>query len=102
MHLGTVRAYRWRDSPRTEAECSPVGQDQPPWRFCPFFIRVPKTRYVYAGNHRIALIDSANHVYYYLNDHLGSAAVVIDSSGNVKDKYRYAAFGGSDGTTILR
>jgi len=42
-------------------------------------------RNVYAENLLIAIVDDSNRVYYYLNDHLGSAAVVIDSAGNVKD-----------------
>jgi RHS repeat-associated protein len=60
----------------------------------------PKARYVYAGSQRIAMVDAQNRVYYYLNDHLGSAAVVIDSAGNVKDKYKYKPFGESAGTTV--
>ena len=33
----------------------------------------PTARYVYAGSQRIAMLDSLGNVYYYLNDHLGSA-----------------------------
>jgi len=47
------------------------------------------------------MIDSAGAVYYYLNDHLGSAAVVINSSGTVRDKHKYQAFGGSDGSSVV-
>ena len=35
---------------------------------------------MYAGSQRIAMVDATGKVYYYLNDHLGSAAVVIDSA----------------------
>ncbi|MEK7775441.1 MAG: hypothetical protein AAB305_06115 [Candidatus Zixiibacteriota bacterium] len=34
-----------------------------------------------------------NKLYYYLNDHLGSARVVIDSAGTVADKSYYTSFG---------
>ncbi len=37
--------------------------------------------------------DGVNRLHYYLNDHLGSARVVIDSAGTIKDKYHYLAFG---------
>jgi RHS repeat-associated protein len=47
------------------------------------------------------MIDAAGAVYYYLNDHLGSAAVVINSSGTVRDKHKYQAFGGSDGGSVV-
>jgi hypothetical protein len=52
----------------------------------------PAARYVYAGSQRIAMIDSANNVYYYLNDHLGSAGVLMTSTGTVRDRYRYKPF----------
>jgi len=47
------------------------------------------------------MLDDQGNVYYYLNDHLGSAAVVINSSGTVRDKHRYQAFGGSDGASVV-
>jgi len=47
------------------------------------------------------MIDDQGNVYYYLNDHLGSAAVVINSSGTVRDKHKYQAFGGSDGSSAV-
>jgi hypothetical protein len=38
---------------------------------------------------------------FFLNDHLGSARMVIDSAGVVKDKYkRYFAYGGDGLSTI--
>ncbi len=52
-----------------------------------------KTRFIYAGGSRIAMRDESNRLHYYLNDHLGSARVVIDSTGLVEDRYRYFAFG---------
>ena len=60
----------------------------------------PKARYIYAGSQRIAMLDSSNIVYYYLNDHLGSAAVLVDASGNIKDTYKYKPFGESNGTQV--
>ena len=47
------------------------------------------------------MLDDQGNVYYYLNDHLGSAAVVINSSGTVRDKHKYQAFGGSDGSSVV-
>jgi len=43
-------------------------------------------KYMYAGDQRVAMRDGVNRLHYYLNDHLGSARVVIDSAGTVKDK----------------
>ncbi len=50
-------------------------------------------RYIYAGSRRIAVIDATDAVYYYLNDHLGSAGVLIASDGTVRDTYKYKPFG---------
>lgn len=55
----------------------------------------PSARYIYAGSQRIAMIDSDDNVYYYLNDHLGSAGVLITSTGTVRDTYKYKPFGGA-------
>ena len=49
--------------------------------------------FIYAGNQRIAMIDSDGKLHFYLNDHLGSARIVIDTAGTVKDSYDYYAFG---------
>jgi len=49
--------------------------------------------YICAGDQRIAMPDASGRLLFYLNDHLGSAQAVIDSTGAVKDKYRYWAFG---------
>ncbi len=57
--------------------------------------------YIYAGDQRIAMYDKNENLHFYLNDHLGSARVVIDSTGTVKDKYkRYYAFGAPDAQTV--
>lgn len=32
-------------------------------------------------------------LHYYLSDHLGSTRLVIDSAGNIMDKYTYYSFG---------
>ena len=53
----------------------------------------PRFNYIYAGDQRIAMRGSLNKLYYYLNDHLGSARVVIDSAGTVADKSYYTSFG---------
>ena len=42
-------------------------------------------KYIYAGDQRIAMRDGVNRLHYYLNDHLGSARVVIDSTGTIRD-----------------
>ena len=54
----------------------------------------PTARYIYAGSQRIAMIDASDNVYYYLNDHLGSAGILMTASGTVRDRCRYQAFGG--------
>lgn len=53
----------------------------------------PINKYIYAGGQRIAMRTSSNKLHYYLSDHLGSAGVVIDSTGTIKDKYKYRSFG---------
>ena len=56
--------------------------------------------FIYAGDQRIAMIDHDGKLHFYLNDHLGSARLVIDTSGTVKDKYDYYAFGEALDQTI--
>ena len=56
--------------------------------------------FIYAGNQRIAMIDSDAKLHFYLNDHLGSARLVIDTAGTVKDNYDYYAFGEALDQTI--
>lgn len=56
--------------------------------------------YIYAGDQRIAMIDKDGKLHFYLNDHLGSARMVIDTAGTVKDNYDYYAFGGAHSQAI--
>jgi RHS repeat-associated protein len=59
------------------------------------------TRYYLFGSERIAMRvldkwktpNETNNVYYTLSDHLGSASVMTDTSGNRKTEYRYTAWG---------
>ena len=44
--------------------------------------------------------NSSNRLFYYLNDHLGSARVLLDSTGLIYDHYRYRAFG-EPGTSVV-
>lgn len=39
------------------------------------------------------MYDKYGRLHFYLNDHLGSARVVLDSTGVIKDRYEYYAFG---------
>lgn len=47
------------------------------------------------------MIDNQGNLHFYLNDHLGSARVTIDTAGTVKDRYVYFAFGGPDEQTLV-
>ena len=60
----------------------------------------PTFTYIYAGNQRIAMRNLSNRLFYYLNDHLGSARVLLDSAGLIYDHYRYRAFG-EPGTSVV-
>jgi len=47
------------------------------------------------------MYDQSGNLHFYLNDHLGSARVVIDSVGTVKDMYkRYYAYGDAAEQTV--
>jgi hypothetical protein len=47
------------------------------------------------------MYDKTGKLHFFLNDHLGSARMVIDSAGVVKDKYkRYFAYGGGASQTV--
>jgi RHS repeat-associated protein len=60
-----------------------------------------KFKFIYAGDQRIAMYDEFNRLHFYLNDHLGSARLVIDTIGTVIDKYsRYYAFGDAESQTV--
>uniref|UniRef100_UPI00405634F8 RHS repeat-associated core domain-containing protein n=1 Tax=Candidatus Electronema sp. TaxID=2698783 RepID=UPI00405634F8 len=56
-----------------------------------------KTNYIFVNGQRVAArIKKDNEpakVSYYLNNHLGSADVVVDEQGNVTDKVRYYPYG---------
>ncbi|MEP0827474.1 MAG: RHS repeat-associated core domain-containing protein [bacterium] len=52
------------------------------------------TKYIYAGDERIAMIDYQGRVYYYVKDHLGSTRVLVRDDGVTSAKYyRYTAYG---------
>jgi YD repeat-containing protein len=51
------------------------------------------TKYVFAGNLRIAKIDSSG-TYYYHKDHLGSSTVMTNSSGESVEFSEYLPYGG--------
>ncbi len=57
-----------------------------------------KTSYFFANSQRIAKSSQKNkappEVSYYLNNHLGSADVIIDEQGSQTDRIRYLPFGG--------
>ena len=57
-----------------------------------------KTSYFFANSQRIAKSSQKNKappvVSYYLNNHLGSADVIIDENGNELDNIKYLPFGG--------
>jgi RHS repeat-associated protein len=53
----------------------------------------PTYAFIYAGDQRIAMYDNQHNLYFFLNDHLGSARVVVKSDGTIKDKYWYDSFG---------
>jgi uncharacterized protein RhaS with RHS repeats len=50
------------------------------------------TKYIFAGNLRIAKV-SATGVYYYHKDHLGSSTVMTASSGGVVETSEYQPYG---------
>ncbi len=52
-----------------------------------------KAKFLYAGGNRLALRDANNNLFFYLNDHLGSTVAVLDSTGTLRDKHWYYAFG---------
>ena len=51
------------------------------------------TYYPAGGAMRVNISGGSNSVYYLLKDHLGSASVVTDSSGNTVGEQRYYAYG---------
>ena len=55
----------------------------------------PSFKFIYAGEQRIAMIDGNGYMYFYMNDHLGSARQVWSENGWVREAYTYWAFGAS-------
>jgi len=54
----------------------------------------PKAEYIFFDGKRIARRDlPSGNVRYYFGDHLGSASVIADPSGNMLEQYDYAPFG---------
>ena len=55
---------------------------------------VTKTTLYYPVAGAVRVIEGANNnLYYVLRDHLGSASVTLDSSGNISSEMRYYPFG---------
>src|SRR3989344_4469787 len=54
--------------------------------------QVSSTVYIYANGQRVAKRVNGE-MFYFHNDHLGSAAVVTDSQGNIVEEKRYDPFG---------
>ncbi|HLD06793.1 MAG TPA: RHS repeat-associated core domain-containing protein [Candidatus Nanoarchaeia archaeon] len=54
--------------------------------------QVSSTVYIYANGQRVAKRVNGE-TFYFHNDHLGSAAVVTDSQGNIVEEKRYDPFG---------
>src|SRR5260370_12013350 len=51
--------------------------------------------YIYFNGQRIARVDRpSGTVHYYFSDHLGSASVITDASGNVQEQYFFYPYGG--------
>ncbi len=52
------------------------------------------TKYIFAGNIRIAKVVTPTQIYYYHGDHLGSAAAMTDISANIVETSNYLPYGG--------
>jgi RHS repeat-associated protein len=52
-----------------------------------------QNEYVFFGGKRVARYSAANGYSYYFSDHLGSADVVTDATGNIKEESDYYPFG---------
>src|SRR5450759_2653265 len=51
--------------------------------------------YIYFNGARIARVDRpSGTVHYYFSDHLGSASVITDATGNVQEQYFFYPYGG--------
>lgn len=56
----------------------------------------PKAKYIFAGDRRIAMINAQGQLFFYLNDHLGSARVVfteVNDTVVIYDQHYYLAYG---------
>ncbi len=53
-----------------------------------------QNEYVFFGGKRIARYNATNGYSFYFSDHLGSADVVTDASGNIKEESDFYPFGG--------
>jgi len=59
------------------------------------------TWYIYAGEDRIARVDTGRQVSYYLKDHLGTTRAIIRDDGTVTDRYyRYYAYGETESEQV--
>ncbi|HTC93269.1 MAG TPA: RHS repeat-associated core domain-containing protein [Terriglobales bacterium] len=53
-----------------------------------------KNEYIFFGGKRVARYNPATDYFYYFSDHLGSANVLTDASGGIKEESDYYPFGG--------
>ncbi len=91
LYYGQVATRYVREKPGGKVLAEYVNNPDHPLKF----------KFIYAGNQRIAMYDQSGNLHFYLNDHLGSARMVIDSTGTVKDTYkRYYAFGDAAQQTV--
>jgi len=60
-----------------------------------------QNEYIFFGGKRVARYSATNGYSYYFTDHLGSADVVTDASGNIKEESDYYPFGGERVVTDL-
>lgn len=51
------------------------------------------TRHIFAGNNRVASVESTGHTYYYHQDHLGSSNSITDEAGQQVQLLEYYPFG---------
>jgi RHS repeat-associated protein len=58
------------------------------------------TRYVFAGNLRVAKVTPGD-IKYYHKDHLGSSTVMTDDSGNEDESTSYLPYGGQRGSDSI-
>jgi RHS repeat-associated protein len=62
-----------------------------------------KTKYIYAGDEKIAMIDNNGAVHYYVKDHLGSTRFMAKENGTVDAMYmRYTSYGNTKSELVSR